>query len=300
MMPSGLRRIALLLEYDGSRYAGSQLQTNSVTIQSVLEKAIHETIGASARVEFAGRTDAGVHAFGQVVSFLTVSRHSADVFERALNARLPDDVAVRSAAEVDTTFDVRRQARRRHYRYLIDNSRVRPALNRERAWHIQAPLDVESMACAARALIGRHDFAAFASRLEDPEASTVRELFAFEASRSGDEVRLDVAANAFLPHQVRRMTGALVDVGKGKLRAEDYQRLLDEPAGSAGPAAPPHGLYLVSVEYDVDPFCPHPSPLPEGEGIRSGSYSSTGAFLEPFPLRRGQGEGSPGPMDSER
>ena len=244
----------LLLEYDGSRYAGSQLQTNAVTVQSVLEKAIHETIGASARVEFAGRTDAGVHALGQVASFLTVSRHSTEVFERALNARLPEDVVIRCAAEVETTFDVRRQARRRHYRYLIDNSRVRPVLNRQRAWHVPAPLDVESMACAARALVGRHDFAAFASRLEDPEASTVRDLYAFEVSRSGDEVRLEVAANAFLPHQVRRMTGALVDVGKGKLRAEDYGRLLAGEPASAGPAAPAHGLYLVRVEYDEDPF----------------------------------------------
>ena len=254
MMPSGLRRIALLLEYDGSRYAGSQLQMNALTVQSVLEKAIRETIGASARVEFAGRTDAGVHALGQVASFLTVSRHSTDVFERALNARLPDDVAVRCAAEVDITFDIRRQARRRHYRYLVDNSRVRPALNRQWAWHVPAPIDVKPMACAAQALVGRHDFAAFASRPEDPEASTVRELYAFDVSRSGDEVRLDIVANAFLPHQVRRMTGALVEVGKGKLRAEEYGRLLAAEPASAGPVAPAHGLYLVRVEYDAEPF----------------------------------------------
>ena len=127
------------------------------------------------------------------------------------------------------------------------------------------------MACAARGLIGRHDFAAFASRLEDPEASTVRELYAFEVGRPGDEVRLDVVANAFLPHQVRRMTGALVDVGKGKLRAEDYGRLLAGEPASAGPAAPAHGLYLVRVEYDEDPFgrdsmaCD--APRPEGRGM---------------------------------
>jgi tRNA pseudouridine38-40 synthase len=254
MMPSGLRRIALLLEYDGSRYAGSQLQANAATIQGVLEKAIQETIGAAARVEFAGRTDAGVHAYGQVASFVTVSRHSTEVFERALNARLPEDVAVKGVAEVDVGFDVRRQARRRHYRYLLDNGRVRPALDRQRAWHVATPLDVESMTCAARLLVGRHDFAAFASRLEDPEASTVRELFSFDVCKTGQRVSLDVTGNAFLPHQVRRMTGALVEVGKGKLSVEAYTALLKGEPASTGPAAPAHGLYLVRVEYDVDPF----------------------------------------------
>jgi tRNA pseudouridine38-40 synthase len=254
MMPSGLRRLALLLEYDGTRYAGSQFQANAATIQGVLEKAIQETTGAVARVEFAGRTDAGVHAYGQVASFITVSRHATDVFERALNARLPEDVAVKAVAEVDVGFDVRRQARRRHYRYLIDNGRVRPALDRQRAWHVATHLDVEAMACAARLLIGQHDFAAFASRLEDPEASTVRELSRFDVCQTDQRVSLDVAGNAFLPHQVRRMTGALVEVGKDKLSVEAYAALLRGEPASAGPAAPAHGLYLVRVEYEADPF----------------------------------------------
>jgi tRNA pseudouridine38-40 synthase len=264
MMRQALRRIALLLEYDGSRYAGSQWQANAVTIQGVLEKAIEETTGEGSRVAFAGRTDAGVHALGQVASFLTPSHHSADVFERALNARLPEDVAVKGVAEVDVTFDVRRQARRRQYRYLIDNGRVRPALDRQRAWHVATPLDVATMACAARLLVGRHDFAAFASRLEDPKASTVRELFGFDVCKAGLRLQLDVVANAFLPHQVRRMAGALVEVGKGKLSVEAYAGLLEGEPASARPAAAAQGLYLVRVEYDEDPFGLH-------DGIDDGS-----------------------------
>ena len=250
----GQRRIALLLEYDGGGYAGSQLQANAVTVQSVLEKAIRETTDEQSRVAFAGRTDAGVHALGQVASFLTESRHSADVFRRALNARLPDDVVVRRAAEVEPGFDVRRDARRRHYRYLIENTPVRSALSRERAWHVAPRLDCAAMRSAAQSLIGRHDFAAFASRLEEPGASTVRELFAFDVARCGAQLRLDVAGNAFLPHQVRRMAGALVEVGKGKCDVPRFSELLAAPPASAGPGAPPHGLYLVSVEYDENPF----------------------------------------------
>ena len=253
-LPCAPRRIALLLEYDGSAYAGSQLQAKALTVQYVLERAIRDTTGEAARVAFAGRTDAGVHARGQVASFLTCSSHGAEVFERALNARLPDDVVVRRAADVEPAFDVRRRATCRHYRYLIHNAAARPALDRKRAWHVARPLDCEAMAHAAQQLLGRHDFAAFASRLEDPAASTVRDLLRFDVSRRGREVRLDVAGNAFLPHQVRRMTGALVEAGKGRLDPDAFTALLSGAAGSAGPAAPAHGLYLMRVEYDEDPF----------------------------------------------
>lgn len=244
------RRVALLLEYDGTRYAGSQLQADAPTVQSVLETAIEETTTQPVRVAFAGRTDAGVHARGQVASFLTGTRLTADVLQRALNARLPDDVVVRAAAEVPADFDPRRHARRRHYRYLIDNGPTRPALDRLRSWYVYGRLDIESMAAAAAGIIGTHDFAAFASKLEDASASTVRNIERFDATRRGARIVLDVAGNAFLPHQVRRMAGALVEVGKGKLGVGDYARLLEGPPASAGPVARPHGLYLLSVQYD--------------------------------------------------
>jgi tRNA pseudouridine38-40 synthase len=190
-----------------------------------------------------------VHALGQVASFVTQSALDGETLQRALNAWLPEDVVVRAVAEVDASFDPRRDALRRHYRYVIDNAPVRPALNRGRAWHVAAPLDEAAMASAARGVVGTHDFAAFASRLEVEGASTVRQLTCFEVRRRGQTLVCEVEANAFLPHQVRRMVGALVEVGKGKLAAEAYPLLLEGPPASAGPAAPAHGLYLVEVTY---------------------------------------------------
>lgn len=248
------RRVAVLIEYDGSRFGGSQLQSNALTVQGVLEEAILKATESPARVAFAGRTDAGVHARGQVASFVTASALDAATLQRAINAWLPEDVTVREVTDVAPDFDPRRDARCRHYRYLIDNRNARPALDRGRAWHVARNLDIEAMAEAARGLTGRNDFAAFASRLKDEAASTVRELHCFSVTRRGGLIRLDVEANAFLPHQVRRMTGALVNVGRGKVSPQEYVALLDGPPASAGPAAPPHGLYLMHVEYEIPVF----------------------------------------------
>jgi len=248
------RRFVLLLEYDGGGYAGSQLQKNAPTVQLVLEDAIETATGEHSRAAFAGRTDAGVHARGQVASFLSKTRLDADTLCRALNAWLPEDVAVLAVAEAPVDFEVRRDALRRHYRYVIDNRPARPALERERAWHVATPLDVEAMAEAARRLVGRRDFAAFAGRLERSESSSVRELQRFDVRRRGPTVVCDLAVNAFLPHQARRMVGALVDVGTGKRSVAEYEALLAGAPGSAGPAAPARGLYLMGVEYPARLF----------------------------------------------
>ena len=244
------RRFALLVEYDGTRYAGSQLQTALPTVQSVLEEALQQATGGELiRVAFAGRTDAGVHALGQVASFVSTTRLDPQALMRALNAHLPADVAVRCAAYVADEFDPRRQAVRRFYRYVIANTPSRPALQRERAWHVATPLDVASIQEAAQGVLGVHDFKAFASALEDPGASTVRELMAFDVRGDGSTVTCELTANAFLPHQVRRMVGVLVDVGRGRLSPGQYVSILDGAASSSGVTAPAHGLYLVRVEY---------------------------------------------------
>ena len=252
--PPAQRRFALLMEYEGTRYAGSQLQKRQPTIQSVLEAAVEQVTGQASRVAFAGRTDAGVHARGQVASFLSATRLAPAVLQRALNARLPVDVAVRALVEAPEDLDVRRHALRRTYRFVIDNRPMRPALGREQAWHIPQPLDVEAMSRAAQSILGTHDFAPFASALEDPDASTVRDLQRFEVCRQDSHVVCEVTANAFLPHQVRRMAGALVQVGRGKLTPEDYAALLDAPRSTAGPAAPARGLCLMTVEYETPLF----------------------------------------------
>ncbi|HXH22723.1 MAG TPA: tRNA pseudouridine(38-40) synthase TruA [Dehalococcoidia bacterium] len=248
------RRIALLLEYEGTRYAGSQFQANAATIQGELEAAIGKATGERARASFAGRTDSGVHALGQVAAFTTTSRLDPQTMRDALNAWLPRDIAVLAAADADLSFDPRRQALRRTYRYVIENRAVRPAIGRDLCWYVAKPLDIEAMQAAAPALVGEHDFAAFGGALEEPGASTVRRLEAFEVRREGSRVTIEVTANAFLPHQVRRMTGALVQVGLGRLTPEAYGALLVAAPSSAGPAAPARGLYLVRVEYERDPF----------------------------------------------
>jgi tRNA pseudouridine38-40 synthase len=243
------RRVALLLEYDGTRYAGSQLQSNAPTIQGEIEAAIVEVTQEQVRIALAGRTDAGVHALGQVAAFDIGTKVEPAILWRALNAVLPKDVVARDLREVEAGFDPRRQAVRRHYRYAIDNGPIRPAIGRERVWHVGGRLDVDAMAAAAALIAGEHDFAAFASPLEDRDASTVRNLECLKVKRRGRTVLVDAVANAFLPHQVRRMVGCLVEVGRGRLSAEGYGALLVGPPASAGPAAPARGLTLVAVEY---------------------------------------------------
>ncbi len=244
------RRIALVLEYDGSRYGGSQIQKNAPTIQGELEEAIGKLTGEKRRAAFAGRTDAGVHARGQVASFLTQAPYEIDVFVRGLNHWLPEDIAVRRALEAPLDFDPRRRARRRLYRYLIYNEPAPSPLLRSRAWHVAEPLDTGAMAEAAACLVGRHDFAAFAGEPDGPRASTVRTVYRLELRRRGCLIILLMEADAFLPHQVRRTVGPLVEVGLGRQTPAEFARVLQEGRpGAAGPAAPPQGLCLMRVTY---------------------------------------------------
>jgi tRNA pseudouridine38-40 synthase len=242
------RRLALVIEYDGSPpLAGSQIQKNAPSIQGEIESALRKLTGERLRVAFAGRTDAGVHARGQVAAFTTISRLNTEVFVRGLNAWLPQSIAVRCAAEVDETFDPRRHASRRTYRYLIYNAPVASPLWRGRAWHVAEPLDTERMQRAARLLAGEHDFAAFSRR---EGVTTVRRVYRCQVRARPPLVTVEVEANAFLRQQVRRTVGALAQVGRGKLAVAGFRGLLQraEPA-SAGPVAPPQGLYLMRVTY---------------------------------------------------
>jgi len=251
---AGGRRIALLLEYDGTAYRGSQYQENAPSIQATLEAAINNLTGETRRCAFAGRTDAGVHALGQVAGFDTQSRLSIDELRRGMNHFLPLDIVVRQTRETALDFDPRRDATARLYRYRIENRRERPALERDRAWHVAKPLDTEAMRRATRRLEGEHDFAAFAGPYE---GSTRRTLRRCELIGCGERLRLEMESPGFLPHQVRRTVGPLVEVGLGRMSEEDLGVLLDaaRPA-SAAPTAPAHGLYLVSVTYDGFGFEP--------------------------------------------
>jgi tRNA pseudouridine38-40 synthase len=245
---AGGRRIAVVLEYDGTAYRGSQYQENGPSIQSELESAVNKLAGETVRAAFAGRTDAGVHALGQVAAFDTTSRLAPAEFVSGLNHFLPADIAVREAKEVAADFDPRRHARNRVYRYRIDNRPVRSPLERDRAWHVPKPLDVAAMQRAARRLEETHDFAAFAGPYDGP---TVRTLRRCEVSGRCGRVAVEMEAQAFLPHQVRRTVGPLVELGLGRMSEEALMALLEraEPS-SAGPAAPACGLYLVRIAYD--------------------------------------------------
>jgi tRNA pseudouridine38-40 synthase len=243
-------RLALIVEYDGAGYHGFQLQPNAPTVQGALEEAIHKLTGERVRVKAAGRTDAGVHAVGQVVTFDTSSTLPPNTVVDALNHHLPADVAVREAHPVGPDFDPRRRALVRTYRYTVLNDRVRSPLLRRCACLLGHHLDVDRMRDAAALLVGEHDFARFSGPLADGRASTVRRVYDAEVRRECRLITFDVSANAFLPHQVRRMAGALVEVGRGKLPLEGFAKLLDGKRGCGGaPSLPPHGLCLMRVEY---------------------------------------------------
>lgn len=252
----GGRRIAVLIEYDGTAYCGSQYQENGPSIQSELEAAINNLTAETVRAALAGRTDAGVHALGQVAAFDTDSGLPLERFESGLNHFLPEDIVVREAKEA-AGFDPRRHAVGRLYRYRIDNRPVRPVMDRNRVWQVAKPLDIEAMRSAAGRLVGEHDFAAFAGPYEH---STVRTLRRCEVlSGNCDEVAVEMEAQAFLPHQVRRTVGPLVEVGLGRMTEEEVVALLESASpSSAHPAAPACGLYLVDVRYEGFRFGPAP------------------------------------------
>ncbi|MSQ29832.1 MAG: tRNA pseudouridine synthase A [Dehalococcoidia bacterium] len=257
-MNEGQRRVALLLEYDGTAFAGSQWQPNARTVQGVLEAALREFagervwegLGRGDRIAFAGRTDAGVHASGQVAALSTRTQHSPATCRDALNHFLPEDVVVQAVAVVAVTFDPRRDAEARRYRYRIEDGRERSPLMRRRAWQIARPLDVPAMAAAVALLPGGpRDWAAFGGPVP-AGYSTVRTLLDARVERCGPHaVTVELEATGFLPHQVRRMIGALERVGSGRLDPHGFAALVGGSPASAGQAAPPQGLTLVAVRY---------------------------------------------------
>ena len=243
-------RLAMVVEYDGTGYSGFQYQNNAKTVQEQIEKAIEALTSESVRIKAAGRTDAGVHALGQVVAFDTNAPYTPETVRRALNARLPEDIAVRSAFSVGPGFDPRRDAVSRLYRYTLLVSDVRSPLMRRVAHRIRRRMRMDQAREAARLMTGTHDFASFGGALERPGASTVRRIDRIELSTEDNLIHIDVEGNAFLPHQVRRMAGAMVDVGTGRLCVDDVKRQLSvAPDAPPTRSLPPHGLCLIGVNY---------------------------------------------------
>ncbi|MGH2365358.1 MAG: tRNA pseudouridine(38-40) synthase TruA [Chloroflexota bacterium] len=239
-----------MVEYDGTDFHGSQVQPGLRTVQGTLLDALlcitQEHIG----LEFAGRTDAGVHALGQVVSFATAFRHGPVVLQRGLNAVLPRDVAVRGAEEVDASFHARRSARERWYRYTVQVGPVPQPLLQRTTWFFPRPLDVERMTAAARYLLGVHDFIAFGN-VPGGRGSSIRQMTHASACQEGDRlVHIDVKATAFLKHMARSISGLLLRTGTGEVAPEEVARVLAErDRHAAGPVAPARGLCLMGVSY---------------------------------------------------
>ena len=243
------RRVAALLEYDGTEYAGWQSQEHSVSIQDAVQAAISFVAGEPVVAICAGRTDRGVHAAGQVIHFDTNAVRTPRAWVLGANTKLSKAVALQWAGEVELGFHARHRATRRIYRYCILNRSARSALQRTRSAWIHRPLDAAAMHAAAQALIGEHDFRAFRS-VECQSKTTVRRVERIEVRREGDYVWLEITANAYLHHMVRNIVGTLLDVQRGADPAAAMARVL--ASGNrrfAGATAPAAGLYLWSVEY---------------------------------------------------
>ena len=272
------RTIAMVLEYEGLAYAGSQRQTNAPSVQAVVEAAVESLTGLPTRLRLAGRTDAGVHATGQVAAFESGSALSADRFRQGLNHFLPDDVVVTAAYDVPPGFDPRRRATSRVYRYTLLCGESRPALRRRTAYYVGRPLDLAAMQQALAYLEGRRDFAPFSSAVE-PGKSTVRLLTRTAVWREANEAYLELEGNAFLPQQVRRIAGTVLQVGLGKRTIEAFQALADSGVrGAADWVLPAHGLCLRRVNYPD---------FPPGEYAgRSHDHSYISGPAEPSLARR--------------
>lgn len=244
-----MKNIKLTIEYDGTNYHGWQSQANSISVQEELEKALKRLIGKECTVTGASRTDAGVHAYGQTANFYTDSSIPPEKYFLALNSILPGDIAIVKSEEVSLDFHSRYWAKGKTYKYLIYNSRHPSALLRNRAFYVPVPLNAEKMKQASSFILGTHDFAAFQAAGSSAKTS-VRTVTGISVKKSDDIIEMCISGNGFLYNMVRIIAGTLVEVGIGKIPADDIKTIIENrDRRRAGRTAPPQGLYLVEVFY---------------------------------------------------
>ena len=254
-----MRNIKLTIEYEGAPYLGWQRQPQGMTIQQALEETLGKITGAMPQVVGASRTDAGVHARGQVASFRTDSEMPVDRLLGALNALLPRDIAVLAVEEMPEDFHARFSASSKLYHYTIWNARVRPGLDRNWCWHMRWAVNLELMQEASAALLGRRDFAAFQSANAQSE-TTVRTVHRADWQRCDPRLTFAIEADAFLYNMVRALVGTLVDVGREKISVSEFRQILDSGDRTlAGRTAPARGLCLMCVRYPARYMAPPPS-----------------------------------------
>lgn len=244
----------MVLAYDGTRYHGWQIQPGVATVQGEVGQALAAVTGERPVISAAGRTDAGAHAHGQVISFTLRSGRSPRALAKGCNARLPEDIEVLDTALMDPSFHARRQAWRRTYRYLIRDAAVADPGGRQYEWRLTSPLDLAPMRAGTRLLIGTHDFSAF-GRSPVPGGSAIRTVDRAEVERCHGVVRLEVRADAFMRGMMRNIAGALVALGSGRSSLSELARAVADPsaASPAWPTAPAHGLHQWQVEYRAQP-----------------------------------------------
>lgn len=248
-----MRNIRLLIEYEGTHYAGWQRQAEHPTIQGKLTEAIEKLTGAPVNLTGASRTDAGVHAWGQVANFKTESRIPLLGIRQGLNSILPEDIVVKDAVEMPPDFDSRRGSTGKTYVYKVLNRRYPSSIMRNFSWFVYQPLDINLMREGAKHMIGEKDFSSF--RAADSDAlHSIREVTSIEVSEKPEGmIEFEVKGTAFLRHMVRIMVGTLVTLGKGKLKPDDIKAIIEaKNREAAAMTAPPQGLFLVKVEYDED------------------------------------------------
>jgi tRNA pseudouridine38-40 synthase len=245
-----MRTIKLTIEYDGTNYQGWQVQPKGLTIQGMIEEKLALLTGETIPLMGSGRTDAGVHAFGQIAHFKTKSQMDVHSIQRALNSLLPPDIVIQKVEQVEAEFHARKHSKSKAYEYRILNRKIRSAFHRGYAWHIPQKLDLKGMKKASQKLMGEHDFSSFRS-VGSPTRTAVRKVSRAEWRRGRDGIiRFEIEANGFLKQMVRAIVGTLVEAGKGKISSEEFQRILDsKDRKRAGPTAPAHGLFLKEVKY---------------------------------------------------
>ena len=264
------RRLLAVIEYDGTEFEGFQIQKRGRTVQGELERALKQMTGEKIRVMGAGRTDTGVHALGQCAHFDTQWHRPIEILQRALNAVLPTDIAIRNIARVPDDFSARYSAASRTYRYTILNQAIRSPLEERYALLVKESLDEKLMNDAAQYLVGVHDFSAFGrapSRRKEWDENqftlpredgrkpskidlTTRRMYRADVERNGSRITLELEANAFLYRMVRRIVGTLIGVGKGAMSVDEFRAVIAKES-KAGAAVPPHGLCLIAVNYGV-------------------------------------------------
>ena len=246
-----MRNIRITIEYDGKNFAGWQAQPNKESIQQSIEDSIFEITGERVELVGSGRTDAGVHALGQVANFHTNSKIEIEKVPYAINSKLPKSIVVHKAEEVEDRFHSRYNCKQKTYRYVINNSEFPSALNRYREYHMPYKLDFDEMKEAIKKFEGEHDFKAFKSSGGKDKKTTVRTLTRCEIKKEGTKIIIELTGNGFLYNMVRIISGTIVDVGLGKIKASEISGIIEsKDRRKAGKTLPPHGLYLVEVKYE--------------------------------------------------